>query len=180
MIHAALVPLDGSGPLDLVFGLPAHPLIVHLPIVVLPTAALALIAIVLVPRFRPAFGWVVIAGLAVGAGGSLLGKESGESLAARVGWPGDHAQLGDRLPLLAFALLAAAVLWCFLMRRDLAHVRQATAGQRTFALTRIVAAVACLLAVATIALTVAVGHSGAVSVWSARMQESTPAASAPA
>jgi len=183
--------MDGFAPLDLVLGLPAHPLLVHIPVVILPIAAIGLIAIVLVPRLRPAFGWVVLAALLVGAGGSLLAKESGEALAARVGWPGDHADLGDRLPLVAFALLAVAIAWFVLMRRDSSRPDQGSGIRRTTLLTRLVGAVACVLAIATIVLTILVGHSGAVAVWSGRIEPSAagsaagstasePASSAPA
>lgn len=165
-------PADGSGPLDLVLGLPAHPLLVHIPVVILPIAAIGLIAIVLVPRLRPAFGWVVLAALLVGAGGSLLAKESGEALAARVGWPGDHADLGDRLPLVAFALLAVALAWFVLMRRDSGRPDRGSGVRGTTLLTRLVGAVACVLAIATIVLTILVGHSGAVAVWSGRIEPS--------
>jgi len=174
--------MDGFAPLDLVLGLPAHPLLVHIPVVILPIAAIGLIAIVLVPRLRPAFGWVVLAALLVGAGGSLLAKESGEALAARVGWPGDHADLGDRLPLVAFALLAVAIAWFVLMRRDSSRPDQGSGIRRTTLLTRLVGAVACVLAIATIVLTILVGHSGAVAVWSGRIEPSAAgsASNAPA
>lgn len=169
--------LSDSGPLDLVFGLPAHPLIVHVAVVLLPLAAAALIAIVLVRGWRRPFGWVVMAGLAIGAGGSLLAKESGEALAARVGLPEDHANLGNLLPPVAFALLAAAALWFWLMKRE-----ESAGRDRTGAITRLVATVACALAVAAIGLTVVVGHSGAVAVWQGRVTSSNgqaaPASSA--
>jgi hypothetical protein len=45
-------------------------------------------------------------GLVAATGASFGAKESGEKLAARVGEPTLHAELGDHLPIMAAALLA--------------------------------------------------------------------------
>ena len=166
MSLAAAARIVNSGPLDLVLGLPAHPLIVHVAVVILPLAAVSLIAIVFVPAWRQSFGWVVMAALVVGVGSSFLAKESGEALAARVGWPTQHAQVGDLLPLVAFSLLAAGMAWFILARRD-----RRAGRERTSILTRLIGAAATILAIAAIILTIAVGHSGAVAVWQPRLQQ---------
>ena len=64
--RGSVLPL-ADGPFDLVAGLPMHPLVVHVAVVILPLSALALIALVLVPRLRRPLGWLTLAGLAVGA-----------------------------------------------------------------------------------------------------------------
>ncbi|MBU6244930.1 MAG: hypothetical protein KGP12_06905 [Actinomycetales bacterium] len=162
---------QSTGPTDLILGLPVHPLVVHFAVVLLPLAAAALIAIVVVPKWRRPFGWVVLAGLLAGAGASLLAKESGEAFAARVGWPTEHASLGDRLPLVAIVLFVVAAAWFWL------QLREAKAGRkRAGILTVIAAIVSCILAVAAIVLTVVVGHTGAAAVWEGRIQDA-PAAS---
>lgn len=169
---------QSTGPTDLILGLPVHPLVVHFAVVLLPLAAAALVAIVVVPKWRRPFGWVVLAGLLAGAGASLLAKESGEAFAARVGWPTEHASLGDRLPLVAIVLFVVAAVWFWLQLRD------AKAGRkRAGILTVITAIVSCILAVAAIVLTVVVGHTGAAAVWEGRIQDAPSAssgASAPA
>lgn len=178
MLQQVPLRVVAEGALDLVMGLPAHPLMVHFAVVLLPLAAAGLIAIVLLPRLRAPLGWVVMLGLLAGVGTSVLAKESGEAFAARVGWPTQHARLGDVLPLIAFALLIVGFGWFWLQRRDRAAQRD-----RTTTMTRLVAAVACVLAVAAIVLTAVVGHTGAVAVWEGRINPSsapgTPAAQAP-
>lgn len=151
---------ESAGPLDLILGLPVHPLVVHFAVVLLPLAALALIAIVLVPKWRQPFGWVVLAGLLIGAGASLLAKESGEAFAARMGWPTEHADLGDRLPLVALVLFVVSAVWFWLQRREVKAGRKGSS-----VLTVVVAVAACILAVGASVLTVLVGHSGATAVW---------------
>jgi uncharacterized membrane protein len=50
------------------FGLPAHPLIVHIPVVLLPIAAIGAILMVLSLSWRARIGWLVV----IAAGISLL------------------------------------------------------------------------------------------------------------
>ena len=98
--------------------LPLHTLVVHFAVVLLPLSALALIAIILVPRWRGAFVWATMAGLVIGTGAAFVSKESGEQLAARIGEPQLHAKWGDILPLVALVLLATALLWLWMQRRS--------------------------------------------------------------
>ena len=162
MAAPALIPTDGT--FDTVAGLPVHPLVVHAAVVLLPLAALGLILIVLVPRWRRPFGWLTIAGLAIGAGAAFVAKESGEALAARVGLPVEHADLGDVLPLVAGALFVVGLAWFLVDRRHRATDRP---GRSLAAL--ILGVVSIVLALGTIGLTIAVGHSGAEAVWGGRI-----------
>ena len=166
-VPAAGLP-HAESPFDLVLGIPVHPLVVHFAVVLLPLSALALIALVLVPRWRRTFGWVVLAGLFIGTGATFVAKESGEALARRVGTPQEHAEWGDRLPLLAVLLFIVAAAWFWLDRR----ASRAGDGGRS-PLTAVLGIVAIVLALASVALTIVVGHSGAESVWQGRL----PAAS---
>ena len=84
---------------DTVFGLPAHPLLVHAAVVLVPLAALALIATGWHEAWRRAY-LLPITLLAVGgAGFSFLAKQSGESLQQSVRAAGkrvgDHPEQGD-------------------------------------------------------------------------------------
>lgn len=178
--HTAMTALTvlaaspAEGLFDTVAGLPVHPLVVHAAVILLPLSAVGLIVIVLVPRWRRTFGWLVLAGLAAGAVAAFIAKESGEALAARVGEPADHAQLGDVLPLVAVLLLVAAAAWFTVDRR----ARSGPAG-RSSTLANVLGAGAAVLAVATIALTVLVGHSGAEAVWAGRITATDAAATTP-
>ena len=147
---------------DVFMGLPVHALVVHAVVVLLPLAALGLIAIVLVARWRPTFGWIVMAGLAVGTIAAFVAKQSGEALADRVGLPQQHSSLGDKLPWLCLALLVVAAVWFWMQRRS------ASTDQRSGALLAL-GVLSILLAAGSIALTVAVGHTGALAVWEGRI-----------
>jgi hypothetical protein len=151
---------SGMSLFDSIGGLPLHPLVVHFAVVLLPLSALALVAIVLVPRWRRPFGWVVMAGLLVGAGASVVAKETGEALAATVGTPQRHADLGDVLPLVAMLLLVLGAVWFWLQRRASA---QPTTGRSWPVLLTGIASI--LVAAGAVLLTILVGHSGAQAVW---------------
>ena len=47
--------------LDQLLGLPAHPLLVHLPVVVLPLVALGVVALAARPAWRPRYAGLVLA-----------------------------------------------------------------------------------------------------------------------
>jgi uncharacterized membrane protein len=158
--------------------LPTHPLLVHVPVVLVPLAAIGALAMAIRPAWFERFG-VAVAGLA-GAGfvGAVLAAQSGESLQEHFQSVGQtisptlrhHAELGDSvqgISLLFFGLVAAWVLFAWWRRR--AGEEKAIAKVRR---PRLVASVLMALAVlagaaATTAITVT-GHNGAKSVWESK------------
>ncbi len=66
--------------IDTLFGLPAHPLVVHAAVVLLPIAAIALVVVAAIPRSRRVYGPIVL-GVAIAATIAVgLAQGSGESL----------------------------------------------------------------------------------------------------
>ena len=150
-------------------GLPLHPLVVHLVVVVLPLAALLFIFVVLVKKWRRPFDLIALAGLAIGAVGSVLAKQSGQALSGLVGQPQQHADWGSILVYLAAILLVVAAIWVGLTRFRAAEGRSL--------LTTLAAIVGVLHAMATIVMTVLVGHTGAEAVWGRTLATGQPATS---
>lgn len=174
---------DESGAFDTILGLPVHPLAVHVPVVLLPLAALAVLALVAVPRWRRPLAWPTLGLLLVGAVGAFVAKESGEALADRLGDPGAHEDWGGRLLLTSIALLVVGGLWLTLVRRGAARSR-ADGGDRATgassgasptrsgsALHAALGALAALTSVGVLALTVVTGHSGAEAAWKERLED---------
>lgn len=160
-----------DGLFDTIAGLPVHPLIVHAAVVLLPLAALGLLAAVVRPAWRERFGPLVLAGLVAGAVAAVIAEESGEALAERVGMPSAHAEWGERLVPAAMALAVVAVTWFVVTRR-----RGSAAGGG--ALPTMLGGLAALLALAVMGLTVVAGHSGATAAWADRVSaSSTPGTS---
>ncbi|MBB2987546.1 cytochrome b5 domain-containing protein [Terracoccus luteus] len=184
-----IAPAEDSGLFSAIAGLPLHPLVVHLAVVVLPASALALVGLVLVPRWRARYATLTVAAALLGTAGAFAAKESGEALADRVGLPAEHAEWGDRLFLVAVVYAVVTVVWFVLHRRQARQTVAADIGRdsrddrdgratipdrraRPTGILSAVNAVAGILAVAVLALTVVVGHTGATAVWG-----DTPAAS---
>ena len=61
-------------------GLPLHPLVVHLAVVLVPGAAIAFIATMWHPAWRRAYLWLVVLAAVGGAVGAFVAAQSGEML----------------------------------------------------------------------------------------------------
>jgi len=147
--------------LDTIFGLPIHPLVVHATVVVVPTAALAVLLSAVWPRFREWAGWLTPALAVAAVVLTPLSTSSGESLEGHVGSSRlveEHAELADMLIYWVVALLvgAAAVWWL--------NRRRAGAPRRGLLVAALVLSVVAGLG--TIVQTVLIGHSGAKAAWS--------------
>ena len=148
------------------FGLPAHPLLVHIPIVLIPLVGVGAIAIAVSPRARERFGTAVLVLAGVAFIGTLLAAGSGESLVESVNSSAalrNHVNLAEGMRPLAFVLLFAIggiVLVDQLVRRGKPMPRWmprwtgAALGATTI-----------VLAVVTTGWLVAVGHNGASATW---------------
>lgn len=147
-----------GGPLDLVMGLPLHPLVVHAAVVLVPMVALAALAMSYWPSFSIRYGKPILI-LAVVAQISLfIAKASGEPFEERLGKNIErHAELGEIAPLTFLPLL---VLLFIRWRMDRSGATVGSANIRR--MVSILLAAAAILALVFIFLT---GHSGAESVW---------------
>lgn len=155
--------------------MPSHPLLVHIPVVLVPLAAIGVLLMALWPASRRSLGIVVPVLAALGAIGAILASGSGEALEDDYREAGqtisatvrDHAELGETARLLSVLFLFAVLAWVVAVR----WVRRAGDERATAALKRpraVVLALAVLASVGGVAATVSVvqaGHSGASSVW---------------
>lgn len=149
--------------IEALFGLPAHPLVVHAAVVLLPLAAITTLVSAAVPRARRhyasvALGLALVATLAVG-----LAQGSGEALEEQVDETElveEHTEQGERvLPwAIAVAVVAAAVaaIPVLARRRPSLPVRTVTAA---------VVAVSLVAGVGATWTVIDVGHSGAKATW---------------
>lgn len=164
------------------FGLPAHALLVHGAVVLLPLCAIGVILLAFIGAWRRKYGWLVLFGLFLATMFAYFAKESGESLAEAIGRPERHADLGTWLPIVAVVLFLLTLIWLPLARNGDRPVSKAattsvsgdatqvlaptaTAPRGPGGFTRFMALLAVIAAVTTLVWTIMVGHSGATAVW---------------
>lgn len=169
--------------LENLFGLPAHPLLVHLPVVMIPLAAIGAILIAVRQSWLDRFGWWVVGFSFVGFIGAVLAAGSGEGLEERVDETAaleEHAEMGEtaRLVSLIFFLVVLAVVgYRWYTRRQAAAAAAtptetdavdapASASSHTPRIVAIVSSVLLIAsAVGATATIVSAGHQGAKATW---------------
>lgn len=151
-------------------GLPAHPLLVHLPVVVIPLALGGAVLALAIGRWRSWLAPLTAAFAALGLVGVQLAVMSGEGLEELTGEGGEaaierHAELAEQArPLVLLFVLAAggAALLVHLLRRE------GDPPARAATLRKLLAPVLALSVLTGVLSTVWIyrtGHSGAESVW---------------
>jgi uncharacterized membrane protein len=146
---------------DTILGVPLHPLVNHAVIVLVPLAVLGTLVITAVPRWRTAYGWLVVAVTAVAFISVPVATRSGRNLeeSLELGGPvldkvQEHEEMADRL---IWAVGAMLVLDVVLM---LLHRAGRPAGQTT-----LVAVLASIVGLVSLVIVILTGHLGAQAVW---------------
>lgn len=163
--------------MTLIGGLPAHPLIVHAVVVLLPLAAVGTLAIAARPTWRRNLGIPVFLIALVGVLAVPVATKTGDQLVDVLGGHDPlieiHEARADRL--LPFAvgflvLLLAALLLGYradrAARADRTHRAEGSAAVRMQArVTTVVAVLAALAGLVVAGLVVWIGDAGATAVW---------------
>jgi uncharacterized membrane protein len=158
------------------FGLPAHPLLVHIPVVLIPIAAIGAVLMVLSRSWRARIGWLVVAAAGVSLVFVQLAIGSGEALEESVkksDLVDTHTHLGEEtLPYVAVffvAVLAFMVADRWRSRRAREGDPEVTAAADRETWRDPLMAVIAVAVLATSVLSgiwvYRAGHSGAESVW---------------
>lgn len=161
--------------IDTFGNMPSHPLLVHIPVVLVPLATVGVLLMAFWPASRRSLGVVVPVIAAIGAVGGVLAASSGEALEEDFREAGqtisvrvsEHAELGETARLMSVVFLLAVLTWVLVAR----WVRRAGDERATATLRKpraVVLALAVVASVGGVAATVSVvqaGHSGASSVW---------------
>jgi hypothetical protein len=145
------------------FGLPAHPLIVHAAVVLLPIAAIGMIVVACIPKSRRYYAPVVFAAALMATVAVGLAQQSGESLQEHVKQTTqvhDHVEEGNTV--LPWAI-AVTIISGLLAVEPYVRTRVGWVTSR--------GAVAVLIGASVIVglgatwTVIQVGHSGATAVW---------------
>ncbi len=172
---------------DQLFDLPAHPLLIHAPIVLLPIAAIATIVLAIKPDWRQRAGWFPLIGIFVVTVLLFGAKESGEALSeAYDSAYGEgakdleqHVSLADMTFFMTLAWLLvtlALTVWEFRRRRAATAAEEGgdvVASANPY-VSYVLSALATLLAVLATIWLIRTGHEGADVVWSPQMPKLYP------
>lgn len=142
------------------FGLPAHPLLVHFPVVAIPALTLMAFAMVVSPSFRRRYGQAISLFGIVTTIATILAAQSGEALADtffNADAVDTHRSLGETLRLFVLGLTLTVIASTVMIRREGATGKEVPA----IAVSITVFALAVLSAIWTIRT----GHEGARLTW---------------
>lgn len=141
-----------------VAGLPLHPLVIHASIVLIPLVAIGALVMSYLPSFSRRYGKLILVIAAVAQVSLFLAKVTGEAFEEILDKDmGNHAELGEIAPFITLPMVTLIYLRWRLDRSG------ATVGS---AWVRRLTSIALVMAsLASIAVIVLVGHSGAESVW---------------
>ena len=152
--------------MDLITGLPIHPLINHAVAVLVPLAAIGALLVIFIPKLRSNYSPLVLAALVMSTISAFIATQSGEALAERVGLPNAHATQGERLSFVVFTFFVLFSIWFLLERSD----RIKLSLEALFK--KILNVAIPITAITSFALTIIVGHSGAEATWKDRIAQS--------
>jgi len=151
--------------MDLISGLPIHPLINHGVAVLVPLAAIGALLVIFIPKFRAAYSPLVLIAVLLSTVSAFIATQSGEALSERVGLPNAHATQGERLSFVVLAFAILFTIWFALERTDWIKKEFASV------LKRVLNIVIPIIAILSFVLTILVGHSGAEATWKDRIDQ---------
>lgn len=159
VVALALIPVE----IHRAFGLPAHPLIIHIPVILVPLVGLAALALMAVPGWIPRWGVAVGVFALAAEVGTIVAVGAGEAFKADRGNFAsarlhEHQEAGQTLRVLMvlFTLALLGTLWAR---------RQNALNGIAFYVTRVLVAA---LAVASVFFVIRTGHLGAELTWGDR------------
>lgn len=151
--------------IDQLFGLPAHPMLVHAAVVFVPLAVIGLMLIAVVTKWRSRYVTLVTILTFVAMGSVGLAQGSGEALqesVKRTQLVADHAEMGEDLLPWAFGLfvIAAFLLVVEIMRR---RDKPLKLPAKPMAIAVVVLSV--VVSAGAMYTVIKIGHSGAKATW---------------
>jgi cytochrome b involved in lipid metabolism len=149
--------------MDLITGLPVHPLVIHAVVVLVPLAAIGALLVIFIPKSRLTYSPLVLIAVVLGTITAFVATQSGEALSERVGLPKSHATHGERLSYVVLSFAILFTLWFLLERTN--WIKGAIADPLKIVLKVLIP----IIAVLSIVLTVLAGHSGAEASWKYRI-----------
>lgn len=154
--------------MDNITGIPAHPLVVHAVVVLVPLTAVGAVLVAVWPWARAHVGWLVAACAVLDVALVPLATSSGESLEERVPETAlveKHTEMGEQLTPWVIAL-AVGVVAVMVVARTVARSGNPRPAWAAPWVAMVVAGVTIVAASGAMVEVVRIGHSGAKASWS--------------
>lgn len=154
-----------------IFGLPAHPLLAHVPVVLVPLCAIGAV-LMCWPRLRRSIGWWVCGLLVVTGIATQLAISAGKDLEEYVRESSlvhEHTRMGENirpwLLLMFLALVGVMLVDRAVRRRSAASVDGADSGRGLRIAGVVLSALAIVFSAMSAYWIYRIGHSGSKAVW---------------
>jgi drug/metabolite transporter (DMT)-like permease len=156
--------------MDELFGLPAHPLVVHAPVVLIPLAVIGLAVMLFSSTWHERLRWPVLAITVIGTLGAIAAASSGEELEGEIRRTEgseavrglhEHVEAGEMARNLAILFLIVLVVYLFL---PVVLGKRSDKPQPGWLRPMLMVLVA-LAGVGSLITVIDAGHSGAKAVW---------------
>ena len=145
-------------------GVPAHPLLVHIPVVLIPLVAVAAIGAAIFPSWRARFGSAIVAVAFVGMVGAVLAASAGEDLKEKAKF--DHAEKGDLAKAASIVLFLVLAAWLLLpMVITWWNARKGSRISLPKWVPTVLMALSVVIAIGSSYAVYDAGHTGAKSTW---------------
>ena len=154
-----------------VFGLPAHPLFVHVPVVLIPLVGIGAIAMAFSARVRDRFGWLILAFGIVAGLSTQLAIQTGKALRHHVPQSAAlrrHVHIAESIRPLVLLLFLVALAVMLIDRRAVGKwpfTGRAPSGGLGRAGTACMIVLTIVVAVGTTVRLFQIGDSGAKATW---------------
>lgn len=145
-------------------GVPAHPLLVHIPVVLIPLVAIAAVGAAIFPSWRERYGSAIVAVAFVGMVGAVLAASAGEDLREKAKY--DHAEKGDLAKAMSIVLFLVLAAWLYLpVMIRWWNARKGSNISLPKWLAPVLMALSVVVSVGSSYAVYDAGHSGAKSKW---------------
>lgn len=159
-ITAVQIMVAGS---FVVAGVPAHPLLVHAVVVLIPLAAVGAVAVAARPAWERAYGPLVAALALAGAVSATLARFAGQQLEDLIEITPGFQPVIDQHE--SFGLFTMWASWPFALLAVAATVLVWRGRESRGSPVRVVGALAAVAGIVAVVATVLAGHSGSAAVW---------------
>jgi hypothetical protein len=150
-------------------GIPAHPLLLHAPVILVPALALATVVLQIKPEWRREYGIALGLGAMLTSAATSLTANSGEAWQEMLDQRDqlqihDHAELGDKLKALVILFAVLILIQLLLERGALGSLSERFSDPRA-ALPMALSTLLVIVALGAAVLTFLTGHEGAKVVF---------------